>query len=48
MLGLGNTITGGAALAEFTPEDLSGIMHWWRSDIGVEESDESAQKMENK
>jgi hypothetical protein len=41
MLGLGNTITGGAALAEFTPADLSGIMHWWRSDVGVEESDES-------
>ena len=42
MLGLGNSITGGAALEEvFTPEGLSSAIHFWRADVGVEESDES-------
>ena len=43
MLGLGNSIITGGALEEaFTPAALTGITHWWRSDVGVEESDESA------
>ena len=42
MLGLGSSITRGAALEEaFTPEGLSSAVHFWRADIGVEESDES-------
>ena len=42
MLGLGNSLVTSGAPSEFTPTGLSGIMHWWRSDVGVEESDESA------
>jgi len=42
MLGLGNSIGGGSALEEaFTPEGLSSAIHFWRADVGVEESDES-------
>jgi len=41
MLGLGNSLVTSGAPSEFTPANLSGIMHWWRSDVGVEESDES-------
>lgn len=44
MLGLGNSIVGGAILEEpevFTPEGLSSAIHFWRADVGVEESDES-------
>jgi len=42
MLGLGSSLVTSGAPSEFTPAALSGIMHWWRSDVGVEESDESA------
>jgi len=43
MLGLGNSLIGGNVLGEFlTPADLSGIIHWWKHNTGLEESDESA------
>ena len=30
MLGLGNAITGGAALSDWTPEELSSLLHWYK------------------
>jgi len=44
MLGLSNSLTSGGVLSGgfSTPADLTDIIHWWRSDAGVEESDESA------
>tara|TARA_R100001015_G_C4593318_1_gene148663 strand:- start:53 stop:754 length:702 start_codon:yes stop_codon:yes gene_type:complete len=43
MLGLGNSITYNAPLYDdaFTPEGLSSAIHFWRADVGVEESDGS-------
>ena len=41
MLGLGNTLVGGAPSPEFTPASLSGLVIWLRYNTGLEESDES-------
>tara|TARA_R110002020_G_scaffold48928_5_gene139731 strand:+ start:1419 stop:2129 length:711 start_codon:yes stop_codon:yes gene_type:complete len=43
MLGLGNSLTGGnVSEVEFvTPADLPGIIHWYKHDTGLEESDTS-------
>ena len=42
MLGLGHSLTGGNVLGGFaTPADLPDIVHWWKHDTGLEESDES-------
>lgn len=35
MLGLGNSITGGAALEEFTPASISSLIHWYKYDTGI-------------
>jgi len=42
MLGLGNSIINGDVSGGFsTPADLPGIIHWWKHNTGIEESDES-------
>ena len=38
MLGLGNSITGGAALSDFTVSDLSEVVTWLKADAGVTET----------
>ena len=37
MLGLGNTITGGAVLEEdaWTPDNISSLIHWYKNDTGI-------------
>tara|TARA_A100000172_G_scaffold73465_1_gene55046 strand:- start:349 stop:1083 length:735 start_codon:yes stop_codon:yes gene_type:complete len=35
MLGLGNSITGGAALGEVLPSDISGLQIWYKNATGV-------------
>ena len=35
MLGLGNSITGGAALSEVLPSDISGLQIWYKNATGV-------------
>ena len=38
MLGLGNSITGGAALSDFIVSDLSEVVTWLKADTGVTET----------
>ena len=35
MLGLGNSITGGAALDEFTPANIANLALWLKNATGV-------------
>ena len=35
MLGLGNSLVGGAPPSEFTPADLSTLIHWYKFDTGI-------------
>ena len=35
MLGLGNSITGGASLSDWTPEELSSLLHWYKFDTDM-------------
>ena len=35
MLGLGNTIIRGAALSEWTPDNISSLIHWYKYDTGI-------------
>ena len=38
MLGLGNSITGGAALEEFNVANVSGLVTWLKADTGITET----------
>jgi len=35
MLGLGNSITSGVASSEWTPANISSLLHWYRSTTGI-------------
>ena len=41
MLGLGNTLAGGAPPPDWTPAELSGLVVWYRYNTRIEESDTS-------
>ena len=38
MLGLGNNISVGSAPSEWTPEEISSLIHWYRYDTGLDKS----------
>jgi hypothetical protein len=43
MLGLGNTLAGGAPSPEWTPAELSGLVAWYRYNTGIDDDTDEAQ-----